>query len=285
MKSYILSAAMSILNMTTLDDVPCNDDLISADNWLQSDDVRQDTLSGIALKIVSRFVNINTDFDSKPTEHDNDKVLQYSILLMSIGLLYWEFSDAIKEGDGMRVIRCWRYMMLYFRTTGRTNYAIEAFTMLAQYHFVFSEREKQQLIWSRFVNTSGLPGRNIPCDLYMEHLNRVCKDAVNGLAANKTPKALVRVGKVVGVLDSVVKSIENDLNSDKRSGKHNTPSINKDIIACVSVLAEAKVFQYSSDGRCHTSFPNIIANPLSYINHETLSSWMYSQLNNIIYGF
>ena len=53
---------------------------------------------------------------------------------------------------------------------------------------------------------------NIPHDLFMEHLNRVVKDAVNGLGANKTPKALVRVGKFVGTLDEVLRKFDEDNN-------------------------------------------------------------------------
>ncbi len=46
-----------------------------------------------------------------------------------------EFSDAIKERDGNRILRYWRYFMLLFKETQRSNYSSEAFTLLAQYHF------------------------------------------------------------------------------------------------------------------------------------------------------
>ena len=39
----------------------------------------------------------------------------------------------------------------------------------------------------------------------MEHLNRMCKDAVRQLGANKTPKAIVRVGKAISSLTLVLK--------------------------------------------------------------------------------
>ena len=39
--------------------------------------------------------------------------------------------------------------------TGRTNYSIEAVTLLAQYHFLFTERMHMQLLWSRTVNVHG----------------------------------------------------------------------------------------------------------------------------------
>ena len=34
-----------------------------------------------------------------------------------------------------------------------------------------------------------MQGRNISCDLHMEHLNRLAKTAVDGLGANKTERA------------------------------------------------------------------------------------------------
>jgi len=43
-------------------------------------------------------------------------------------------------------------------------------------------------------NMHGTPGKNIPMDLYMEHLNRIAKEAIKGLGANKTPKAIQRIG-------------------------------------------------------------------------------------------
>ena len=58
------------------------------------------------------------------------------------------------------------------KATNRTNYSIEAFNLLAQHDFVLSPRAKQQLIiWERTVNVSGVRGKNISCDLFMEHLN------------------------------------------------------------------------------------------------------------------
>ena len=75
--------------------------------------------------------------------------------------------------------------------------------LLCQYHFSLSERQRQQLLWSRFVNTHGVPGRNIALDLHMEHLNHVCKSAVGNLGANETAEGMKRFDKCVGVLAKV----------------------------------------------------------------------------------
>ena len=206
--------------MTSLEDEPANDSLLPADGWLEDNETRKDLLYAFSSKIVSKFIDIESTFIVTTSRDDDDKVLIYSKLLMSVGMVYLEYSDAIKEGDGLRVLRCWRYMLLIFKATGRTNYSIEAFILLAQYHFLFSERQKHQLLWGRFINVHGLPARNIPSDLLMEHFNRLCKETLNGLGANKTEKALVRVGKALGALDSVQKNYDDDNDIKEQSGSH-----------------------------------------------------------------
>lgn len=203
---------------------------------------------------------------------------------MTVGLLYLEFSDSIKEGDGIRVLRCWRYMLLLFKVTGRTNYSIEVFTLLAQYHFLLSERERHQLIWGRFINIHGVPARNIPCDFFIEHLNRVAKEAVHGRRANKTKDALVRIGKAIGPLNSLQNNFdeENGINTD--SGNHKTSSICNDLKKTVGVLLNEGNLKYLP-GRCHKSFPNVVANPITGLDYETLLGWMYHNLNYLIHGF
>ena len=111
-----------------------------------------------------------------------------------------EYCDAIKEADGVRILRCWCYLMLIFYKTSRNNYAV---TMLIQYHFLFSSRIKEQLLWSRTVNIHGKPGKNVPMDLHMEHLNREVKRAVSHLGPNVLGNSIQRVSKCIGELGEI----------------------------------------------------------------------------------
>ena len=43
----------------------------------------------------------------------NNSVLAYANEVFSLGLLLMEFIDAVKEGDGQRILTCWKYMLLY----------------------------------------------------------------------------------------------------------------------------------------------------------------------------
>lgn len=51
--------------------------------------------------------------------HKQDKVYSYTHELVTLCLLYSEFKDAIKEGDGIRIMRVWKYFLLVFKVAGR----------------------------------------------------------------------------------------------------------------------------------------------------------------------
>ena len=44
--------------------------------------------------------------------------------VLNDGLLFLEVQDAIHEGDGPRLLHCWKLMMLYWRHGGHTKYAL-----------------------------------------------------------------------------------------------------------------------------------------------------------------
>ena len=122
----------------------------------------------LCVQVFDKFISLSFGTKSSNYVHlAGDGVPSYSIQLLRIGCLYMEFADAIREGDGERVIRCWRYFMPVFRAAQCTNYACESFNLLYQHLYALSPRLSNQLMWSRFVNVHGQPGRNIPVDLHM----------------------------------------------------------------------------------------------------------------------
>ena len=75
-----------------------------------------------------------------------DKVLEYACSVMTDGLLLLEFRDAVHEGDGVRLLRCWRMLLLYFTFSGHTTYALEAFHLQAAVSVTASLRVTQDLL-------------------------------------------------------------------------------------------------------------------------------------------
>ena len=113
-----------------------------------------------------------------------DGVLNYSCAVLNDGLLIMELRDAIREGDGERIARCWKLMLLYFKSARRYKYSLEAFYITAMREGIVSPRLHHDLLWSRVINSRGGAGHNVPADLHMEHLNRTLKDIIRGMGAN-----------------------------------------------------------------------------------------------------
>jgi hypothetical protein len=98
----------------------------------------------------------------------------------------------------------------------------------------------------------------------------VCKDAVHNLGANKTPKGLLRVGKIVGILKKTLENFEEQNVVNKQSGQHKVTSFTKDLRTVVKVLTDENIFKHLP-GRSHQSFQNI-HNLIQSIDHDTLKS-------------
>ena len=121
-------------------------------------------------------------------------------------------------------------MLLIFKASKRKKYSIEALTFLAHQKFTLSSRLAHQQLWSRFINTSGKEGHNIPCDLHMEHLNRVLKDSIQQLGANKTKQAIIRAGKCIDKLEVLRNNYDEDNEEKSDSGYHAKASTDKLIL-------------------------------------------------------
>ena len=236
------------------------------------------TLEDLILRMLKEFVNIGT-FPQSDTAED-DGVLAYAKEVLSLALLWAEFEDAIREGDGLRVIRCWKFFLPIFKVTNHKNYAIGALNLLIQYKYLLSPRQREQLVWSRFINTRGRAGENKSCDIHMEHLNRIVKAAIGELSSNVSPKSVSRIGRCAGVLMKVCNQFDSVSSVIQRSGKHGGASSAKDVSKIVEELQKEKVFEHIP-GRVHASFPNVKKNLGSKLNMDKFKTWFNTQLVDI----
>lgn len=227
--------------------------IIAAANVIQSlnatvtDDVKE-----LAKVIVTNYVRLPR-IDGQEAETSEDKVYIYATELLSLGLLWHSFHDSVREADGDRILRYWKILLVLFKSSNSFNYAKEAVTFLIQYYYIFSERQRTQLLWSRCINTKGFPGANIPCDLYMEHLNRRLKIIVRLMGANVTPKAIQKAGKAIASVQYVCQLFEQQTAKYVHNDHHSVPSFGKNFRTILKVLEEEQVF-VSLCTRQHNTF-------------------------------
>jgi len=108
----------------------------------------------VAELIVKNYVKISLPGSTEATMASDDSVFNYTSDLMGIGMLWLGVHDAIREGDGDRIIRYWKFLMVVFRMTNHYNYANEGLKLLMQ-SLILSPRKVRELKWSRSVNTQG----------------------------------------------------------------------------------------------------------------------------------
>ena len=67
-------------------------------------------MESIVSKIVNKFTEVEYN-RAKPT-NSKDHVQSYCKQLLTIGAIYLEFADSVREGNGERVIRCLKYLAI-----------------------------------------------------------------------------------------------------------------------------------------------------------------------------
>lgn len=76
--------------------------------------------------------------DDNESDQSRDLVNTYACELMSYYLLYCEYEDAVREGDGDRVLRCWKFLFCIFFVRGwkKLHYRSFSFVDAISPHFV-----------------------------------------------------------------------------------------------------------------------------------------------------
>ena len=172
--------------------------------------------------------------------------------VLTLTLLWHGFNDAIREGDGDRVLTYWKFFAIVFKVTRHHNYFKESVILQLQYDFLLPKRQAEQLKWSRFVNTKGRTGCNVPCDLHLEHLNRRLKDMIIGL--HSSDNAMDRAARSIGIVHQICETLAQD--SSTESAKHNRASFVKECKLMCDELVEQKIFE-EQNVRSHPSFKNM----------------------------
>lgn len=271
------------------------------------------TVNNIAEKIVSNFVKLTTpcfseddSFESADTVEDadstaedvdstaedadattgdtdtivdaeKDTVHSYAVDFLTLSLLWYGFRDAIREGDGDRIVRYWKFLIAIFKSENHFNYANEGFNFLAQ-TMLLSPRKVSELKWCRTVNTSGTKGKNIPVDLHMEHLNRRLKIMLRNLGSNIMPQTAKRTARILGVVEKICAQFKAETGITQNKDFHSVPSVKKDLSFISKQLIDSKVFKVI-DCRQHNGYLNYT--PLfETINWKKIIDWVKGKIIN-----
>ena len=232
-------------------------------------------------------VLINTVPD--PTDQNpepKDDIYDYHCGFMNMALLLRNFMDAIKEGDGERIIRCIKMFLLHFKQdgSGSTKYALEALFHLFQLFALLSPRLAERLKWNRTVNNKGCLGCNVAMDLALEHDNHLIKDMIRGLGANISEASVRRICRAFFILKAFLEQVDLEMKVKKISGEHTKKSAKQDLHKLVQTLHEQNVFEQQATREPMSSFPDFPRDYLQLLDPKGLFSWINDHKRDVKLG-
>lgn len=232
----------------------------------------------LAQVIVDNYVRVLTTPQGIDT---SDEVYMYGSEVITLGLLWDNYHDAVREGDGKRVLLVWKFLLIVFKASRRTNYSKEAVLLLAQYYHFLSPRKAEQLLYSRFINMHGRTGCNILCDLHLEHLNKRLKTVLRNLQSNIQTGSIMRASKSIGILNSVCEKFELETAKKNQTGHHTVPSMKKDLKLITDKLEECPAVLCNTPNRQLKSF-HFQHSLLEKVDEEEMASWMVNTVGTHI---
>jgi L1 cell adhesion molecule like protein len=214
-----------------------------------------------------------------------DDAYNYNCALLADCYLFFNFLDAIKEGDGVRIMRQYKYFMLFCKADGcySTKYSIECLYQFFLTFGVLSQRDSERFIWNRSINNHGKKGCNIPLDESTEHSNNFVKQAIKNLGPNITEAAVARICKSESTTRSILDKLDESISRHKRGGSHSNPSSATDLQKLVKQAFDFGIFN-EQEGRKYHHFRNFTLDRLNDLDATDLYSWISKHKKNVALG-
>ena len=222
-------------------------------------------------QIPARLFVLDTPVDAD----DGDDMLSYQKAPLDYGMIVINFWDAISEGDGQRVIRCWKFFLMYLKHQGgsATKYALEALYLMFQIHALLSPQAAHRLIWNRFAKNKAGAGGNIPLDLDLEFKNKMVKESIKKLGPSATRKSLDRICHSLGMTANLMSRFDSTMSVFKRSGRHVKQSTKGDLAKIVGELVTHQAFRHTP-GRKYVCYARQKPSILCGFDMQKMFTWI-----------
>lgn len=230
--------------------------------------------------------NLPLNSSSKKETKNIDEVYSYNCALLEDGLFFLNFLDAIAEGDGNRIIRQYKFLLLSFRADGQqsTKYALECLYQSFLVNALLCPRDVERFTWNRTVNTFGGTGRNVPLDLDMEHSNRFLKQAIKNLGPNVTEKAVKRICHAERDMRKLLKRLDHSLQRVTDSGRHTHSDTERDLDTLITRAVITDIYTRNDSRPGYSYFKEFKRDHLKDLDMSSMYKWINGHKKNVVLG-
>ena len=185
-------------------------------------------------------------------------VLDHTKALITLGLYRQYQNKMIAYGDGERLVRSYKHLMLWCKGFSLSNYS----TGLLETQYQAQSLPPAQytsLVWNRFVNNHGRADSNVPIDLDVEHKNLTLKQSLKTYRGEYTQQALDKTTQAGNIRDVICKKLAKDT-GHYTTYRKKTPDTS-DIVLLYKTLSTNRLY-HNIPGRVfkHINIPrNVLA--------------------------
>ena len=209
----------------------------------------------------------------------DDHRYNYHSAKLTLGLILFEFSDSIKEGDGDRLFELYKLVLLLYKNHGHPKYAYVVLLHLVKCIALLPEKQALSCKWNRFFNNSGRKGQNIPLDLKKEQQNRILKSMWRVLGPNLDEKNAERTAGTLEMMEAIYEAIDKDCAQGDTHGHRITSKDDEAVQQIVKDLIENEAFKKTSGREGYESFPNFEKSLLHGLDYRDLNKWIKEHID------
>ena len=217
----------------------------------------------------------SVDVSLAAVDDTEDHCYNYGCVTLMYGLLLRDIDDAVSEGDGSRILRLYKFLLLLYKMGKNKNYALAVLKLLCSVNSLLSQKKAHQVIWNRTINEKKGKGRRKSLDLKMENLQLVSKTVLrrSGMQ-NLTADLAIKTGKFIGPLDALIKDFNSDLGMKKKPSHSSSKNHDEDLKVLVDSVRKAGLFKREDNGRKLDGDATFSRDPFCSINVSALVKWM-----------
>ena len=205
----------------------------------------QRSFCGKSFKKVKSLTNhLHSVHQGEKITDDQDYLQNYSKNAQALCYIVENFQDARKYGDGDRVIRLYKFLLIHFEIDDRSKYAYQSLHLLAQIIHLLPRSLAFELKWNRFVNTQGKVDTYVELDRHLEHLNKYVKTDLKQFQGKITDKSVARCSRSYFKIQRIIDQTDKQLYFIPASGRHSCVSWEDDVKQLGEQLNRADIFHF-----------------------------------------
>lgn len=209
---------------------------------------------------------------------ESDQVFNYSHLVLELGMLYLDLLAVCKSPCRKKLLGLLKSCMMIFKSDlTNSKYALETHRFLTQQISTLSEKEAAEVVQGMFINTNGQVDGYIPAYLPLQNIIKAFKKQIKCRLSNKSESYVAKNIPGFSAIQELGEHFSKISNVMERYAEGRVKDPAGDELRMIKDLRKLQPFS-CDPGRAHSAFLGVKKSVSEYIDGNTYSEWLQSQI-------